>query len=173
MIAIPAGLLVGLIGWLLAGGASARAKQVAPVEAELVALDVRVPPFTAGSGGPDLARLVDAPLFALTTGPKAVHDPAVRLEGLSLSRNRRAALIAIDDKPADWLSVGETRDGVVLRAVSPDGVVVETIIGEREVALAPAATDPGAAGGKDVVASDRPPPGMRLPPSPAGAGRGP
>jgi len=88
------GLATGLVAWLAAGGYSAEADRLAPAEARLTAL--RPAPHKPAPTHPlILTDLVAAPIFPMTVGPGAVSEPAVRLDGVSVSPHRRAALLAI------------------------------------------------------------------------------
>lgn len=174
--ALPIGLATGLAAWLLAGGASASFEKLDGVDAELAALHppMRPRPVTFSSGG----ELLTAPLFALTTGPGAVREPAIRLDGLSLSRRRMAALVSIDGRSAAWLKAGETADGVTLQTVTASSATFETAVGVRTLNLGDqAAASAPAAGGAaptptstpSAASADQPPPGLRRPPEPASA----
>jgi len=169
-VAAPLGLLTGLLAWLLAGGMSAQANQLEGVHQRLAGLR---PPAAAPPRGrtADAAALLGTPLFALTTGPGAVREPAMRLDGVSLNRRRMAALIAVDTAPAEWLSVGETRGGVTLQAVTSSSATLETALGVKTLSLGDqsAASAPPAGAPVATAAEDRPPPGFRSPPEPASA----
>ncbi|MDZ4370977.1 MAG: hypothetical protein U1C74_06105 [Phenylobacterium sp.] len=168
-LALPIGLATGLAAWLLAGGLSIRAAALDPLQDRLRALK---PPATqaVGLAGASSAPLLGRPLFALTTGPGAVREPSIRVDGVSVTRRRLAALVAIDERPPEWLQVGETREGVTLQSVSASGAVFDTALGPKTLELGQqsAASAPMAS---DVVAAvqDRPPPGVRSPPEPASA----
>lgn len=174
-IAAPLGLVTGLAAWLVAGGMSARADAVEDTHARLSALKA---PLSASLRGTDAsaAPLLGSPLFALTTGPGAVREPSIRVDGVSVSRRRSAALLSIDAKPAEWLSVGESREGVTLQSVSASSITIETLLGPKTLSLgdqsaASAPSTAGATGGASVAAQDQPPPGFRPPPEPASAPR--
>lgn len=166
---IPLGLLTGLAAWLFAGGPSAALEKLAPLESAVGAL--RAPRETQYRPGVTHASiLASTPIFALTTGPGAVREPALRVDGLSVTPRRAAALVSIDGKPAEWLSAGETRDGVTILAVTSTKVTFETLIGEKDLGLgeqttasAPAET----ASGQAII--DQMPRGFRGPPPPASA----
>lgn len=172
--ASPAGLLTGLVAWTLAGGLSVKADALSELETSLSA--AHPPAVASRSKRGSSASLLAAPIFALTTGPGAVREPAIRVDGVSVSRRRTAALVSIDGGAAEWLSVGESRGGVTLQGVTADGITVETAIGEKAVKLGDqsAASAPAAAPPPEAVATaapDRPPPGFRSPPEPASAPR--
>ena len=169
--AAPLGLLTGLVAWVLAGGLSVKANALDTVESGLSALK---PPAALASqaGRGEAAALLGSPLFALTTGPGAVREPSIRVDGVSLSRRRTAALVSIDGKPSEWLEIGESRDGVTLQEVSSSSVTFETAVGTKALNLG----DQSAASAPAPIAAaggDQPPPGFRAPPEPASAPRGP
>jgi hypothetical protein len=175
--AVPLGLATGLAAWLLAGGLSVRANTLEAGHAKLVGLR---PPASVTPRSPDIgpSALLGTPLFALTTGPGAVREPSIRVDGITLTSRRRAALIAIDAKPAAWLSVGESAEGVTLHSVTASAVSVETALGVKTVALgeqsAASSPPPGApppAAQAAVSGPDTVPPGFRSPPEPASASR--
>lgn len=131
-------------------------------------------PAVAIEGYASVADLVAAPLFGTATG--AAPDPAIRLDGVSLSRQRTAALLSIGGAAAEWLKPGESRGEVILQQVGAARVLVETPSGTKEIALgqvlggAPVGPSPGAVPG--LVApnpGETPPPGYRGPPPPASA----
>jgi hypothetical protein len=131
--AVPVGLATGLLAWLAAGGASADTDRLAPVAEEIA--ELRAPRRGGDASMAQLADLTGAPLFALTTGPGAVSEPVIRLDGLVVTRHRVAALMAIDGAPPAWLSVGQSQGGVTLQQVSSTKAVIETALGVREIAL--------------------------------------
>lgn len=175
--AAPLGLATGLAAWLLAGGLSVRASALDEGHERLAKLraprSVSLPTSETSS-----APLLASPLFAMTTGPGAVREPSIRVDGVSLTRRRTAALLSIDDKPAEWVTVGESRDGVTLQAVSPSGVTIETLLGpkalnlgDQSAASAPAAGTPAPVATTAAMVQDQVPPGFRSPPQPASAPR--
>ncbi|HEX3365607.1 hypothetical protein [Phenylobacterium sp.] len=175
--AAPAGLATGLAAWMLAGGASAGLDKLDGVETRLMAL--KPPAARRAANEIGTADLLATPLFALTTGPGAIREPSIRLDGVSVSRRRLAALVSIDGKPALWLTAGQSSDGVTLEGVSSSAATFETAVGTKTLNLgeqsaastpdphaapAPAAT-PGPSG------PDQMPPGRHGPPEPASAPR--
>jgi hypothetical protein len=163
------GLALGAIAWLAAG----RQDVLAPTQDRLAALrPVRM--GEAGIGG--APTLAGPPLFALSTGPKAVKDPAISVLGLSRMPGRTAALVAIDGQPAAWLARGESRDGVILREVGsgrasfdlPLGLA-DLRVGEATPGSAPVGASASAPPSSGFSANDTPPPGYRSPPPPASA----
>jgi len=171
----PVGLLTGMLAWLAAGGASASATALAPIESQLAAHQGAVAPVRRVSHAAD--DLLTMPLFVLTTGPNAVADPALRLDGLSRSPRRVAALVSINGRPASWMVVGEEQDGVVLREVTPTKVVMDTPTGPKELVLGEQTQ--GQSGGEQAAAqaplsasaqiNDQVPAGFKSPPPPASA----
>lgn len=171
--AAPAGLAAGFLAWLLAGGSSAAVRQLEPLGAAVAG--IRAPARSAvATAAADISGLIAAPLFPLTTGPGAVPQPVLRLDGVVRTARRSAALLAINGQPADWLSKGESRDGVTLLDVSASRALVDTVYGPQDVRLGQTvpegAPPPAAAPGEAVLAGpDDFPPGFRSPPPPASA----
>lgn len=141
--AVPAGLGAGLLAWHVGGGPAAASARIEPVREDVSRLRPRRVPAV------DLAR-VDAraiaalPLFPMTVGPGATPLPLLRLEGLARSRGRTGALLSINGKPAEWLRLGDTRDGVTLQEVHGTKVVVDTLFGPQEVVLGQVPSEPAA-----------------------------
>jgi len=134
ILALPSGLAVGALGWVLFAGGGPASRPLGEIEGRLDRLTIRAAPARAAA--PDRGgQIVGAPLFALTTGPGAVAEAAIRLEGLARSRGRAAALVSINGKPSEWLELGATRDGVTLREVMGSKIVVDTATGFKEVTL--------------------------------------
>jgi hypothetical protein len=126
---------------------------------------LRVPRATpAVDARQDLSGLASTPLLLMTTGPGAQPEPALRLDGVVRSPKRTAALIAINDAPAEWLAKGEIRDGVTLEDVQPARVLVDTLYGERQLELGRSSGAPSAPPAAVPSASAAP---MSLPQSPA------
>lgn len=165
--AAPVGLATGLLAWLAAGGASANAGQLDSLDARLAAL--RVPRPASAERTVAVDDLVAMPLFTLASATVTSPDPVVRLDGLSRTSHRIAALISVGGRPSEWLSIGEQREGMTLRKVDAGGVELDMPSGPKTLALGeqtqPAPTE--------VAASDTAPPGVRMPPAPASAPRTP
>jgi hypothetical protein len=165
------GLALGATAWLAAG----RQDVLTPAQDRLAALR----PYGASRGVDGAApSLSGAPLFVLSTGPNAVHDPAVTVLGVSRMPGRAAALLAIDGKPPAWLARGESRDGVMLSDVGSGRATLDLPLGVRTLRVgettsgAPgeAAAGNGPPGpGSPITSGDMPPPGFRSPPPPASA----
>jgi hypothetical protein len=136
-LAPPAGLILGAVAWAVFGGSSAAAAKLHADQTHLASVRIS---RTYASPDSDLAMTASAhPLFALTTGPGAIADVIVQLDGVSKSSSRAAALIAINGAAADWLDLGKSRDGVTLVAVQASQVELETPLGRKEVAMGDAA----------------------------------
>jgi hypothetical protein len=173
--AAPAGLATGLVAWMLAGGAAASFEKLDGVEAQLMAL--RTPAIHRTVDEINTADLLATPLFALTTGPGAIREPSIRLDGISLSRRRLAALVSVDGKPSVWLTPGQSADGVTLQEMSSNSAVFDTVVGAKTLSLgeqsAASAPDPHAAPppGPLPAAAEPMPRGVHAPPEPASAPR--
>jgi hypothetical protein len=171
--AVAAGLLLGVAAWFSFGSTSSAADRLEQARERIGAAR---PPRPRPAAAPDLVAQAGAhPLFALTTGPGAVPDVTVALEGVSRSSNRSAALLSINGGAAQWLERGKSLDGVALIAVGDAKVTLETALGPKEVELG--ATPPPPAGPGSLAQApagqpgSAPPPGFRLPPPPASAPR--
>ncbi|WP_156396173.1 MULTISPECIES: hypothetical protein [unclassified Caulobacter] len=155
--AAATGLLLGGGFWAVTGGAQGKA--LGDVEARLDAVSTKTRrPLERPSDA--LAKALALPLLGHSeVGEQA--DLPLRLTGIVRTPARAAALLAIGGAPAQWISVGEEQQGVLVQTVSTASVVVSTANGEREIFLGPASESPNA--------SETPPPGMRGPPPPASA----
>jgi len=163
---LPVGLVLGAFVWLMIGHGG---PQVDALEASVVELQKMTPASSrrVASAAAGLA-LQGVPLFGRANSEALGPEPALVLQGLVRTPRRMAALIAINGKPADWLSVGETRDGVTLQDITAHGVTVTSANGAKDIsfgAAAPAPTMPTAPPAND----SGPPPGFRSPPAPASA----
>ncbi len=166
-LAAVAGLALGALAWLAAG----RQDGLTPLQDQLAALGT-----TRGAELDSNAPLLSGPpLFALSTGPSAVQDPAVAVLGLSRMPGRSAALLSIGGQPAAWLAQGEQRDGVILREVASGRARLDLPLGVRDLRIGESAgtTVAGPPVQGPVTSSpaldDAPPPGFRMPPPPANA----
>ncbi|HEX7761131.1 MAG TPA: hypothetical protein VF459_16615 [Caulobacteraceae bacterium] len=166
------GLVLGALLWFAVGKGAPAAARMDDLQARLDALR---PPATMTPATIDPTNLASAPLFAMTTGPGAVTEPAVALQGVAKAPGRTAALLSIDGKPADWLAQGASRDGVTLQDVRAGSVLVDTVTGTKEIALgqkvgpAAPASAPGPASPGAPSPPSGPQAGYRLPPAPANA----
>jgi hypothetical protein len=172
---IPAGLATGLLAWLVAGGPGAGLDKLNPIEDQLMILRAPREPSLSSGSAVSIADLAASPLFALTVGPGAVREPSIAVQGVSMSAGRVAALLVIDGQPPAWVPVGQSREGVTVRAVGPTRITVDTLVGLKEIGLgesptasAPVATEQPAVGSTNL---DRIPSGFRSPPPPASAPR--
>lgn len=139
--AVPAGLGAGLLAWHVGSGPGAASSRIEPVRETVSRLRPRrVPPVDLASV--DARAIAALPLFPMTVGPGASPQPMLRLEGLARSRTRIGALLSINGKPAEWLRVGDTRDGVTLQEVHGSKVVVDTLFGPQDVVLGQAPVMP-------------------------------
>ena len=166
-LAALAGLALGALAWFAAG----RQDGLAPLQEQLAALR----PARGGELGSSTPTLAGAPLFALSTGPNSVKDPAVAVLGLSRMPGRSAALVSIDGRPAAWLARGEGRDGVILREVGSGRAMLDLPLGILDLRIGESTGSPtsGPSMPGPITASptpgDLPPPGFRMPPPPASA----
>lgn len=171
VVSVLVGVATGWFAWLIGGGPTTGLDRVQPVADRLNVTQVK-------SRARDLELTVDtssllaSPLFPMTTGPGAVREPSVRLDGLAISPGRRAALLSIDGGPAEWFAVGDRRDDVILRSVGRNRVTIETIFGSQDVVIgatlgAAQPTPPSADAAASIV--DTMPPGFRSPQPPASA----
>lgn len=146
--------------------------------ARLAAVETRLAQVTVKRPANRFAPLIDlslvAPLFGGATETPPEPEPAVTLIGVTRTPRRSAALVSINGAAADWMQLGESRDGVTLQDVGSNGVVIATVNGPKEIALG----QTGMAASAMVLAPstagpDGPPPGFRSPPPPASAPRTP
>jgi hypothetical protein len=163
--AAPVGLATGLLAWLAAGGASANTAEVDPLDTRLAALHSPRPvPAVRGVTADDLTAM---PLFNLVSAAAVTPDPVVRVDGLSRTAHRTAALLSIGGAAAEWLQVGDQRAGVTVRKVDAGTVQLDMPSGLKTLALGEQTQAPAG----EVANNDAPPPGMRSPPAPASAPR--
>ncbi len=173
--AAPAGgALLAALAWVSIGGSTAAETRIGGFEARLgqVRLTAPGPPSSDGL----IAQASARPLFALTTGPGAIAEAAVKLVGLARSPQHSAALISINGAAAAWLRLGASRDGITLQSVGSSNVVLMTALGRREVDLGAGPSSPQSPPtqqtGSPQPAASPPPPsfgGFRMPPAPASA----
>jgi len=143
-LAVPAGLVLALGFWLALGRNPQALKDMDSLEARLAAAR---PTSTSRASVVDAltVRVLASPVFALTTGPGAVADIPVSMTGIAVTRMRKAALVSIGAKPADWLVQGATRDGVTLMSVTVAGATVDTPTGFKALSLSDSAAGPASA----------------------------
>lgn len=184
--ALGGGVLLGACAWLIWGGASAAQDRLQTAQDHLSAARLALPKPAS-----TFALLADAsqrPLFALTTGPGAVPDVTLTLDGLARTPQHVAALVSINGAPDVWLDRGKSASGVTLIDVGDSRITVETALGQKQVEMAQ-----GPPSGQPASASPPPPhpspmtprpfsppsfrgsnnnqipPGLHLPPPPASA----
>lgn len=156
--AAPLGLVLAALAFLIFGASASVGPKLDRLQARIEA--TRPPePVSSVAANDAVATSLSAPLFALTTGPGAVADTTVRLDGLAISPRGKSALLAVDGKPAAWIALGTSSNGVTLMDVQPNKVVVDTAIGLKDVTLGVAS--PAGAG---AATTGRPPPQPPLAP---------
>lgn len=155
-----AGVVLACLGWLFLGGAERATAPLTNIQARLDAAPASRRSVAASPGS--LAAALSPALLVASGG-----DIPVRLDGLSKSPHRMAALVSINNGPPQWLAQGATREGVTLVQVLSTKVLVDSRAGRRTIALGETSGVSPDLSGAD--ASDQPPPGVRLPPPPASA----
>lgn len=86
-------------------------------------------PGTAAQGPDTHTGQVGKPLFGQPV------DVSLRLDGVSILPGRKAALLSINGQPADWIELGDSRQGVTLVDVRGARATVDTDGGSKEVSL--------------------------------------
>ena len=129
--AVTGGILLLLLGFIdpthsdsLKLDAIAKVASTAP---KLSALAKKMP----YSGSVD--SLVEHPIFVMTTGTSAYAEKTFQLFGVSISANRKAALVAIDGGQPVWVRAGELSGDVQLVDVQAGSARFDTPLGERTV----------------------------------------
>ncbi len=133
------GVVIASLVWLILAGHSRVLTDLAAMEQRLAAPQLvlaRASVMQDDATG----RILAAPLFALTTGPGAVSDVVVRLDGVAITPTRKAALVSVNGKPAQWMTIGQARDGVTLVEVQSAKVSLDTATGFKDVGLWDAAS---------------------------------
>jgi hypothetical protein len=162
-------ILSAAVGLALAGGAAllllgrSQAAVISDLDGRAARVSARTVRTFPGLTGASLAS--SPPLFPAPSGSNAATDLAVSVEGVARSPGRIVALLSIGGKPAEWLALGESRDGVTLEDVGSASVTIDTAGGERTLALGGGGPPSAAA----LASADGPPPGYRAPPEPASA----
>lgn len=162
--AVPVGLAVGTLAWLVLGGEKPVVGPVQAVEAGLNALST--PAHRTEATGPEAAEALVTPLFASASLAPVGPDVTVKVFGIARTPSGSSALVSINNGPIQWLAVGASKDGISMQEVTASGVVIETPGGTREVALGETSTPSPAAAGPAAPAT---PQGFRMPPAPASA----
>lgn len=156
----PAGLALACLIWLLFGGA---ARIIAPIDTAQARLDAAPAGRTSTASSPEIAvaSALSVPLFG-----NASPEAPVRLDGLSKTPRRAAALVSINGGPSQWMTQGATRDGVTLVQVLSTKVVIDSRAGRSVISLGETSAGSASLAGSE---GDQPPPGTRMPPPPASA----
>ena len=178
------GVVLGVGAWLTLGSAAASQSRLQAAQDRLEAARPAAPRSVGANSL--LAAASQRPLFALTTGPGAVAEVALSLDGVARTPRHTAALLSINGAPDIWLDRGKSASGVTLVEVGDTSVTVETALGQRQVQLiqGPPTGQPAQGGATapsppspsrysspilSMNASSPIPPGMHLPPPPASA----
>lgn len=162
---VAAGLILAGIFWLIFGVHTTALGALNRMDQRLAALPAVTSRSLAEEG--IASRILAAPLFALTTGPGAVTEATIHLEGLVITPALKAVLVSIDGKTPDWLTLGASRDGVTLIDVQGSKATFDTATGFKDVGLGDAG--PGSGPGVAAQASSNSPPGQGLQPPPPNA----
>lgn len=160
--AAPAGLVLACLGWLVLGGPGHVVSPVAQAEERLAAI-----PTPGRIGVAQTAALGAAPGASLFAAD--VASPSIRLDGISRTARRTAALLSFNGAAAQWVTAGSTLQGATLAEVSAGRVVVDDINGRRVIRLGETAAGITGSEAAAPLAGDQPPPGVRMPPPPASA----
>lgn len=161
--ALPAGIVLGALTWLIAGRGGDQVEALEPLTTQLHSMTLARPRPSGAS--PVAIAGVSPPLFGRLNGEVEPPEPTLVLQGVVRTARRQGALIAINGKPADWLSIGETRDGITLQEVNARGAVISFEGGVREISFGAASAPSPTA----TVIENGPPAGVRSPPPPASA----
>ena len=164
-----AGLAIVSLAWLGLGRHASALAEIGQIEGRFGDPKLALASIAVASDD-SVSRMLATPLFALTTGPGAVTDAEVRLLGLAITPERKAALLSINGKPAVWLAMGAGQDGVTLMDVQSTKVTLDTETGFKEISLWDGATAGGQGGGATASATGPAPQtqaGYRLPPAAA------
>ncbi len=98
----------------------------------------------------DMDGLVQQPIFVMTTGTGAYAEKKFQLFGVSISPDRKAALVGIDGAAPEWIRTGQLNGDIQLIDVNAGSARFDTPVGERTVNLSetpPAAATSSSAGG--------------------------
>lgn len=157
--AAPIGLALGALAWVVLGGEKPLMAPIQSMEAAFSTLETRRPRTLE----PDLtAQLATSSLFAWGGMAASQADVPVRVVGIARTPTGGAALLSVNDGPAEWLAVGASEGGVTLLRVDAAKVVIDTPGGSSEVELgesskpkAPPVQPPGSAAGQSAVSGSR------------------
>jgi len=168
--AAPAGLVLAALAWLVLHGLVFEPTVAGLEKGFAASRPVSADRVQVNDLSPLISRIAAAPIFALTTGPGAVTETQVQLEGLAITPKSKAALLVVDGKAATWYDLGASRDGITVMEIGASRVTVDTATGFKEVGLF---DKPAAAPANGAVpakpGSNAVPPGFRTPPPPASA----
>ena len=164
--AVPVGAVLGALCWMLFGGGGAAAERIQSYQTRLAAFPAMAPRRSSATAM--AAEAITRPLFTLTTGPGAVADVSLTIQGIARTPRRSAALVSLNGGTAQWLEAGKALGGILLVEVRGAQAVFETPFGRRTVTLGAAA----AATPAPTTARPGPngaPQGTHMPPEPASA----
>jgi hypothetical protein len=148
------------LAWFAFDGASSAITPLDRLESRLAAVRPGLKRESLDPGR-SIAEAAAAPLFALSAGPGAVTDPAIRLDGVAISPEGSMALLSVNGQPSSWIPLGASSGGVTLIEVHDDRVTVDTPVALKEVPLWAAPTNsapPAAAAQMPPSAAPHPPP---------------
>lgn len=126
--AFGVGLLLACAAWLGLDGGRSALVAIEQEEARVGALPASRRP----------AETLTARTAALLASPSLFSQsppPRVRLDGLARSPGRVAALMAIEDLPAQWVVIGSTVSGVTLLRIGANRATIDAGDGPQEIAL--------------------------------------
>jgi hypothetical protein len=127
-----AAAMIGILLLVLINPTAADARRLDAVAQQMDSLPKTTPPPTRLAVA-DTAQLMQQPIFTMSVGANAYKDKAVKLFGVSVTPNRRAALVSIDGQEPVWMSVGEAEGDLILLDVGGAGVRFDTPVGPRTV----------------------------------------
>jgi hypothetical protein len=111
--------------------------------AQLDRLQERLVSIRPAAAPARIRTAISAPSFSLFGQSVPV---TVTLQGVSMSPGRRAALVSVGGAAAEWLDLGQTRDGITLIDVRSSSVTVDTDGGTKEIQFAQGSSGPAAVG---------------------------
>lgn len=140
----PVGIALACFGWLVFSSGGPAAKPLNHAEAQLSQLPAA--PRSAASLVTASSAAAGADLFGALAAP-----PTVRLDGISRTRRRTAALLAFGSAPAQWVNLGSTIQGVTLVEVTDARVSLETVLGRENLSLGESTMPPAATSADQTV----------------------
>lgn len=150
--AAPVGLLAGALVWIATGSDAGGAKPIDALQAQIGSAPSALHP-QPGPSGIAASNVTAKPVFLMSVGPGAVSLPSVRLVGVALTPRSRAALLAIDTAPPEWVTVGDVRRGLVISAITKSTVELDTQLGPRTVSFTEPLGEPTQAGATSAATS--------------------